>query len=83
MLETCDVIRNRIDCFLAQYPEISKAAFLRVLAAQIHTAGKHVNFQGKQLTDFMALEGADRGASGKVFYAAYCFFEKLRVVEGR
>ncbi len=61
---------------------MTKAELLR----QILRAAYNPNppdLQTKYLYDFLNKKGPDAGASTKVFYAAYVFFEKLRLAEGK
>ncbi|KXS95764.1 hypothetical protein AC578_1721 [Pseudocercospora eumusae] len=77
--DTCDEIRKKISAHLTK-PGITQAQFCRDLAAQLHTG---VNIQSKQLTDFRNKKGARAGNTSSVFYAAYVYFEKLRLAEGK
>ncbi|TKA81218.1 hypothetical protein B0A49_00488 [Cryomyces minteri] len=78
--DTCDEMRKKISAHLRK-DGVTQAAFLRDLAAQFHTDTKRI--QGSQLNSFRSKKGADAGNTSSVFYAAYCFFEKLRIKEGK
>lgn len=39
--------------------------------------------QSKQLHDFLSKKGAMAGNSSCIYYAAYVYFEKLRIKEGK
>ena len=76
--DSCDEVRKKINAYLKN-PAMTQAGFLRAIA-QTHPEGK--KFQSKSLNDFMGKRGADAGNTSGVFYAAYIFFEKLRIKEG-
>ena len=76
--DSCDDIRNKISAHL-RTTGVTKAAFLRTIA---ETSGVPP-IQSKQLTDFTGKHGPMAGNSSKVFYAAYVYFEKLRVKHGK
>lgn len=76
---TCDEIRRKINAYLKQ-PGVTQAGFLRGLA-QTHPEGK--KFQSKSLNDFLSKRGPNAGNTSGVFYAAYIFFEKMRIKEGK
>ena len=80
--DTCDEVRKKISAHLAQTPGLSQAQFCRDLYAQLR-APQCKGIQSKQLTDFRGGRGAITGARSTVFYAAYVYFEKLRVAEGK
>ena len=77
--DTCDRVRRKIRAYLAE-PSVTEAGFLRAIA-QTHPQGK--KFQSKPLNDFMGKQGANAGNTSGVFYAAYVFFEKKRLKEGK
>lgn len=79
IFDTCDEVRKKINAYLVK-PGVTQASFCRELAAQL-PAG--TNIQSKQLTDFRSKRGPRQGNTSCVFYAAYVFFEKLRLAEGR
>ena len=77
--DTCDEVRRKIRAYLTN-PNVTQAGFLRAIA-QTHPEGK--KFQSKSLNDFMNKHGPNAGNTSGVFYAAYVFFEKLRLKEGK
>ncbi|KAI5778840.1 hypothetical protein EDC01DRAFT_600876, partial [Geopyxis carbonaria] len=80
--DSCDEIRRKIAAHL-RTPGVTQAAFLKDLAAMLHTAPPGTKIQSKQLNDFRTKSGADAGNTSRVFYCAYVFFEKLRIKEGK
>ncbi|KAI9709378.1 MAG: hypothetical protein M1812_007714 [Candelaria pacifica] len=76
---TCDEMRRTINAHLRQ-PSIIQASFLRSLTSQ-HPTAKSIT--AKQLNDFRGKKGPKAGNSSAVFYAAYVYFEKLRIKEGK
>ncbi|ROW14977.1 hypothetical protein VPNG_03467 [Cytospora leucostoma] len=79
--DTCDEIRKKITAHL-KTPGLTQAQFCRGLYAQLH-APKCKGIQSKQLADFRGKKGPVAGATSTVFYAAYVFFEKLRIAKGK
>lgn len=80
--DTCDEIRKKINAHLRK-DGITAAAFLRDLQAQYHTAKAPAKIQSAQLTKFRNRKVPTSGNTSSVFYASYCFFEKLRIAEGK
>ncbi|KZV61164.1 hypothetical protein PENSPDRAFT_693643 [Peniophora sp. CONT] len=81
MYDTCDEIRKKIDIHLTMTGQ-TKAAFLRDIAR----AGWPQNppkIQSKQLSDFLDKDGPTSGSLSRVYYGAYCYFEKKRIAEGK
>ncbi|KAI2470380.1 hypothetical protein F4781DRAFT_390748 [Annulohypoxylon bovei var. microspora] len=79
--DTCDEIRKKINAHL-KTPGLTAAQFCRDIYAQLsHPTIKP--FQSKQLTDFRGKKGPNAGCTSKVFYAAYVYFEKKRIAEGK
>lgn len=78
--DSCDEVRKKINAHLLR-PGVTQAQFCRDLAAQLHTEVKKI--QSKQLTDFRSKNGATSGNTSIVYYTAYCYFEKLRLAEGK
>ncbi|KAI5856850.1 hypothetical protein BZA05DRAFT_471014 [Tricharina praecox] len=76
--DSCDEVRRKISAHLRK-PGVTQASFLKTLAAQFRSI--EVKLQSKQLNDFRGKHGADAGNTSRVFYAAYVFFEKLRIKE--
>lgn len=79
--DTCDEIRRKINAHL-RTPGVTQAQFCRDLYAQLHVP-KVKSIQSKQLADFRRQKGPRTGAKSTVFYAAYVYFEKLRIAQGK
>lgn len=79
--DTCDDVRRKINAHL-KTPGLTQTQFCRDLYAQLR-APKCKGIQSKQLADFRALKGPIAGAKSSVFYAAYVYFEKLRIAQGK
>ncbi|KZP13478.1 hypothetical protein FIBSPDRAFT_869304 [Athelia psychrophila] len=79
--DSCDELRRKIHAHIGG--GTSKAAFIREIVRAAEAADYPVRIQSKQLGDFLALRGATAGNSSKVCYAAYVYFEKKRVAEGK
>lgn len=85
VFDTCDTIRRNIRTFLTKYDgEVTQAVFLRAItnAAFAETEPRR-KIQHAQLTTFMGQRGTMTGNTTGVYYAAYVFFEKLRIKDGR
>lgn len=81
VFETCDVIRRKITAHL-KTPGMTQAQFCRDLHAQLRMPGCK-SIQSKMLNDFRGKKGAVAGCTSSVYYAAYVYFEKLRIAEGK
>ncbi|OTB01414.1 hypothetical protein M426DRAFT_220750 [Hypoxylon sp. CI-4A] len=79
--DTCDEIRKKINAHL-KTPGLTAAQFLREIHAQLHHP-KGKGFQSKSLNDFRGKKGANAGATSQLFYAAFVYFEKKRLAEGK
>ncbi|KAI1138376.1 hypothetical protein F5Y05DRAFT_37610 [Hypoxylon sp. FL0543] len=79
--DTCDEIRKKINGHLKS-PEMTQAQLCRNLYDQLH-APKVKGIQSGQLTDFLRAKGSKAGVKSTVFYAAYVYFEKLRIAQGK
>lgn len=79
--DTCDEIRRKINGHLIRTPGLTEAEFRRALFAQLHKS-KAKGIQVKQMSDFRAALGPRAGIKSSVFYAAYVYFEKLRLARG-
>lgn len=77
--ESCEEVRKKIRAYLKQ-PNITQAGFLRE-AAKALAPGRKI--QSKQLSDFLGKKGSMAGNTSCVYYAAYVFFEKVRVRDGK
>lgn len=79
--DTCDTTRHNIRTALRR-PGITQAAFLRAISSSPSSSdGKRVLSRG--LNDFLAKNGALAGNRNYAYYAAYVFFEKVRIREGK
>ncbi|KAF8417501.1 hypothetical protein EV426DRAFT_622907 [Tirmania nivea] len=78
VFDSCDEIRRKISAHL-RLPYVTQAQFLRDIAAQF--TGQDVKIQSKQLSDFRSKSGALAGNTSRVYYGAYVYFEKLRLIE--
>ncbi|KAH8812434.1 hypothetical protein F5884DRAFT_785366 [Xylogone sp. PMI_703] len=77
--ESCDEVRKKISAYLRK-DGITQAGFLREIA-KTYPDGRKI--QSKVLNDFLGKRGATAGNTSSVFYAAYVFFEKLRIAENK
>jgi len=60
-----------------------QASLCRNLQAQNYTSSGPKSITSSQLTNSRGKKGYDKGNTLSVFYAAYCYFEKLRIKEGK
>ncbi|KAF6824323.1 calcineurin is a calcium-dependent [Colletotrichum plurivorum] len=72
--DTCDAVRTKIRAILKK-DGVTKAAYPPDRAD--HKIAPNL------LTNFMSKKGVGAGNTSSVFYAAYVFFEKLRVRDGK
>ena len=77
--DTCDEVRRKLAAHLRE-SSVSQAAFLRALSGMVPQEKK---FTAGQLRSFQSKKGPLAGSSAEIYYAAYVFFEKLRVKEGK
>ncbi|KAK7454805.1 hypothetical protein CaCOL14_005870 [Colletotrichum acutatum] len=82
VFDTCDIVRTKIRAIL-QKEGVTKAAFLRAIVKAAYPAGSDHKIAPNLLTNFMNKKGPASGNTSSVFYAAYVFFEKLRVRDGK
>ncbi|KAK2604147.1 hypothetical protein N8I77_007101 [Diaporthe amygdali] len=82
VFDTCDVIRKKITTHLLKTPGLTQAQFCRDLYAQLK-APTCKSIQSKMLNDFRGKKGPTAGCTSSVYYAAYVYFEKLRIAEGK
>ncbi|KAK1963971.1 hypothetical protein LY78DRAFT_659813 [Colletotrichum sublineola] len=80
--DTCDDVRTKISALLRR-PGVTKAAFLRAIVKAAYPAGSDHKIAPNLLTNFLSKKGPSAGNTSSVFYAAYVFFEKLRVRDGK
>ncbi|KAH9900244.1 hypothetical protein F4778DRAFT_740897 [Xylariomycetidae sp. FL2044] len=81
VFDTCDEIRRKINAHL-KTPGLTQTQFCRDLYAQL-SAPKCKTISQHQLATFRAHRGARTGAKSIVFYAAYVYFERLRLAQGK
>ncbi|KAL5340464.1 hypothetical protein BJX70DRAFT_396714 [Aspergillus crustosus] len=79
--DTCDVVRKKIRAFMKE-SGMSQTAFCHKIS-ETFPADMNKRLQGRSLTSFLAKSGPDQGNSSEIFYAAYVFFEKLRIRDGK
>jgi hypothetical protein len=77
--ETCDEVRKKVNAYLRE-PNVTQAGFCREISKTFHTGRK---VSPKTLTDFLSKKGPSAGNTSAAFYAAYVYFEKLRIKEGK
>lgn len=81
--DTCDDVRRKVSAWLRE-PKVTQAQFCRDLHAQMHTDEKKgASVSANSLQSFRGHSGPIEGGDSKVFNAAYVFFEKKRVAEGK
>lgn len=81
VFETADEIRKKISAHL-ETPGLTQAQFCRDLYAQLHATTCEA-IQTKQLNDFRFDKSAQASCYCLVYYAAYVYFEKLRIAQGK
>lgn len=77
--DTCDEIRKKIRAFL-KHDGLTQAAFVREISKSFPDERK---VSPRNLQSFLGLKGPLSGNTNKTFYAAYVFFEKLRIKQGK
>ncbi|KAG9050263.1 hypothetical protein FS837_006704 [Tulasnella sp. UAMH 9824] len=70
--DDCNTIRRKIRALL-KAPDFKVTHWLKDIG----------NINSNSYNRFMALRGADRGAENGTYYAAYVYFEKVRIFEGK
>jgi hypothetical protein len=60
---------------------LSQAGFCRELTKMVAAEGRKVN--ASSLANFMGQKGPSGGSGSIVFYAAYVYFEKMRLRDGK
>ena len=80
IFETCQEVRKKIAAHLRK-PDVTAAQFTRDLIAQYHTTEKKSS--SMQVQRFREKKEVMGGCTSSVFYAAYVFFEKIRVKQGK
>ncbi len=82
VFDTCTEIRRKINAHLKK-PGATQAQLCRDMSAQLYDNCPPKGLQSSQLATFRKGKGVRSGAKSAVFYAAYVFFEKLRIKEGK
>lgn len=77
VFDSCDEVRRKINAHLLR-PGVTQAGFCRELTAQMPPGTKAI--LTAQLATFRGKQGAIAGAKTNTFYAAYVYFEKVRLV---
>jgi hypothetical protein len=77
--DTCDEVRRKINAQLRD-TSMTQAAFLREIAKGIPGTP---NLSSQRLKTFLNSKGPRAGNDSPIFYAAYVWFEKLRVKDGK
>ncbi|KAK5656914.1 hypothetical protein OQA88_3436 [Cercophora sp. LCS_1] len=80
--DTCDTIRRKIRALLAK-DGITQAAFLRAIVTAAYGEGSTKKIQSTSFNNFMKQKGPLAGNTNCVYHAAYVFFEKMRVKQGK
>jgi hypothetical protein len=80
--DTCDEIRRKITEHLIS-TKMSVAALARNFHTQLHGPRRTKLITGAQLSDFRKKSGSRAGNTSTVFYAAYVYFEKDRLLRGK
>ena len=75
IFDTCDDMRRKINAHLRAV-STTNAAFVRQIAEMFPHPPE---MAGHHLTRFLGQKGHTKGADNPVYYAAYVYFEKLRV----
>ncbi|CAG8970954.1 hypothetical protein HYALB_00000935 [Hymenoscyphus albidus] len=78
VFDSCDEVRKKIEAHL-RMPNVSNAGFRREIA-KTYPEAKAI--QSKVLNDFLNKTGPSAGNTSSVFYAAYVYFEKMRLRGG-
>ena len=78
IFDTCDDVHRKINDHL-KLPGTTQAGFSRELSELI----PYDKVQPRQLKKFLAFKGPRAGAHSPAFYAAYVYFEKLRLHQGK
>ncbi|KAM7212650.1 hypothetical protein V8F06_011978 [Rhypophila decipiens] len=85
VFDTCDTVRRKIRALLAnpKYPKITQAAFCRAIVKAAYGDNSDKTIQAASLGAFLKKKGPLAGNTSAVYYAAYVFFEKLRIKQGK
>ena len=82
IFDSCDEVRRKIDLHLGK-PGVTQAQFCRDLLALFNGPEKPEKIQSAQLNRFRGTKGPAAGTKSPCFYAAYVFFEKMRIKEDK
>ncbi|KAF9880827.1 hypothetical protein CkaCkLH20_01869 [Colletotrichum karsti] len=80
--DTCSTVRTKINALLKK-DGVTKAGFLRACVKAAYGAESTHKTAPSLLANFLAKKGPTGGNTSSVFYAAYVFFEKLRIRDGK
>nr|POE56421.1 hypothetical protein CFP56_50965 [Quercus suber] len=83
VFDTCDEVRRKITAHLSKYTGLTKAQFGRDVLSCLHASKRSASIQGTTMDRFRNYRGPCAGATSNLFYGAYVYFEKLRLVEGK
>ncbi|KEF59289.1 uncharacterized protein A1O9_04133 [Exophiala aquamarina CBS 119918] len=81
--ETCDDTRTKINRYMRETTGATNAGFVRMVNTAADAGGSFRPATPRHLTAFLKGKGPTKGCENPVFYAAYVFFEKLRIKEGK
>ncbi|KAL9082725.1 MAG: hypothetical protein Q9159_006223 [Coniocarpon cinnabarinum] len=82
IFDTCTDVRRKISAHLRK-EGVTTAGFCRDLSAQYHTDRSSGTIRASTLQTFRGKSKPMEGNTSPVYYAAYVFFEKLRIKEGK
>ncbi|KAL2809096.1 hypothetical protein BJX63DRAFT_406864 [Aspergillus granulosus] len=86
VFDTCDEVRKKIRACLRE-SGMTKTAFCKEISKTPMPGrsgdSKTAPLQTSTLTSFMSKKGVKDGNQSLIFYAAYVFFEKLRIRDGK
>ena len=77
--ETCDEVRRKLAAKLRE-PGVTKAGLIREMKKSLPD---DTALRSQQIDQFLRKQGALEGNSAIIYYAAYVFFEKLRIQQGK
>lgn len=81
VFDSCDEVRSKIEAYINQEDGLLRNLLCKAIFAQLE--GTHFKkIDVIQLDRFRAKRGPAAGAKDIIYYAAYVFFEKLRIAEG-
>lgn len=79
IFDTCNDVRRKINAHLKKFA-MSQTQFARDLNEHVAVAD---NVDQRKIGLFLKKSGANDGAKSPIFYAAYVYFEKLRIKDGK